>query len=110
MKCIFKRPAQNILHDNKFIYSGFANYYSENISIGGKLTLNRCALTFEGEHLNAGRTMVVIAIDEIIKVQLASRICTLQYMTVTTDNAIYRFAVYNGKGWVKHIKKIMAHK
>lgn len=110
MKCIFKRPAHNIMHSDKFIYSGFANYYPENMSIGGKLTLNGCSLTFEGEHLNAGHTVAVIAIDEITNVQLTSRICTLQHMIVTANRTTYKFAVYNGKEWVKQIKKTMTQK
>ena len=110
MKCIFKRSTQNIMYSSKFIYSGFANYYTEEASVGGTLTLTGCSLAFDGEHLNAGRTVAVIAIDEILNVQLTSRICTLQHMIVTTNSATYKFAVYNGKEWVKQIKKSMTHK
>ena len=110
MKCIFKRSSQDVMYSNKFVYSGFANYYTEDASIGGTLTLTGCALTFEGEHLNAGRTVAVIAIDEVANVQLTSRICTMQYMIITTNSAIYKFAVYNGKEWVRQIKKSMAQK
>ena len=106
-KCIFKRKKKDgTLVNCNVVYSGLANYYTGFVTAGGNLILTDTELVFEGHHFNVGRTKASISVKDISDVQLTTKIFNLQHMLITANDETYKFAVYHGDEWVKHMEKV----
>lgn len=92
------------------IYSGLANHYKDNISVGGTLYLLENKIIFQSNAINfVKRHQKIIELNEIDKTDFTKTIGLINngLYIKTKDNITEEFVVNKRETWKKQIEKVM---
>lgn len=91
------------------IAMGAANYFTGDVTAGGKLLLTNKSLSFSAHAFNIGRQETRIDLKDITDVKVVLNLIVSQHIVAATEEEEHKFVVFHGKKWVENIREAIEH-